>query len=137
MCLNFKNIINFDEEVDTNLELKEIKLKSEDMIYILFKEVQCLKTEMKKKNYEERIYKEIKNEINDIKEYVNKKIDGIINENQLKWNIFENRMLSLENKINENEKNNKQSINELQKTYTEEIEDIKRRIINLKIILKY
>ena len=49
MCLNFKNIINFDEEVDTNLELKEIKLKSEDMIYILFKEVQCLKTEMKKK----------------------------------------------------------------------------------------
>ena len=34
-------------------------------------------------------------------------------------------MLSLENKINENEKNNKQSINELQKTYKEEIEELK------------
>ena len=88
--LNFKNIINLDEEVETNLELKEMKLKKEDIINILFKEVLWLKTEMKKENDEEKIYKEIKSEINGIKEYINNKIDRIINENQQKWNIYEN-----------------------------------------------
>ena len=81
ICLNFKNIINLDEEVETNLELKEIKLKKEEMINILFKEIFYLRTEMNKENIEEKIYKEIKTEINGIKEYVNNKIDGIINEN--------------------------------------------------------
>ena len=138
--LNFTNIINLDEEVDTNLELKEIKLEKEEIINILFKEVLCLKKEMRKENNEEKIYKEIKNEIKEIKEYVNNKIDVIINENQKKYNKLEKSLLSLENKINENEKNNEKRINVLHKKYEEEIKELKKKNDeskkNLKILIE-
>ena len=37
--MNFKNIINFDEQVETNLELNEVKLSKEEILQILIKEV--------------------------------------------------------------------------------------------------
>ncbi len=95
---------------------------------------------MRKKNNAEKIYNDIKNEIKEIKKYVNNQIDVIINENQKKYNKLEKSLLSLENKINENEKNNEKRINVLHKKYEEEIKELKKKNDekkkNLKILIE-
>ena len=48
--LNMKNIINFDKEVETNLELKKIIVIKDDLILILLNEVNELKKKSKKSN---------------------------------------------------------------------------------------
>ena len=64
MCLNFTNIINFDEEVETNLELKEIKLSQEEVFKVLVKEVIELKNKQNKNNNDNMNNPKIIEEIN-------------------------------------------------------------------------
>ena len=47
MILNFKNIINLDEEVEANIELKEIKLNKEEIFNLLVNEEILLKKKKK------------------------------------------------------------------------------------------
>ena len=86
MCLNFTNIINFDEEVETNLELKEIKLSQEEVFKILVKEVIELKNKQNKNNNDNMNNPKIIEEIN--------------KENNEKIKNFEQKILNLEEKIN-------------------------------------
>ena len=69
--LYFKNIVNFDEEKDTNIELEKYKLKKDDIYLILLNEINSLKKKLETKN--EKINEESLKE-NEIKEYINKKI---------------------------------------------------------------
>ena len=62
--LYFKNIINFDEEKDTNIELEKYKLKKDDIYLILFNEINSLKKKLGSKN--EKINEELLKE-NEIK----------------------------------------------------------------------
>ena len=47
--LNFVNIVNFDELVETNLEIKEVKLTNEEILKLLCNEAKSLKTQGTKK----------------------------------------------------------------------------------------
>ena len=129
--LNFKNIINFDEEVETNLELKEIKLNKDEILNKLINEVILLKTQIKNKENNEN------KEKNEMKEYINKIINEIKNENKQKNNNLENKIIKLEQKINENELIYENKINNVKKEYEDIINNIKNeyeeRINNIKM----
>ena len=61
-----KNINLLNEEVNTNLELKQIKLKNDDLIIVLLNEINELKNKVNEKNEKEKqIEKERKKE-NDV-----------------------------------------------------------------------
>ncbi len=92
ICLNFKNIINFDEVVEANLELKQVKLSKDEIFEELIKEVIKLKNQgNKREQTSEEKKSDLKNEIN-LEE---------------KYNNLENKIIFLENKFVENEKNMK------------------------------
>ena len=44
--INFKNIINLDNEIEINLEFKKIKINKDDILYILINEVNILKNNL-------------------------------------------------------------------------------------------
>ncbi len=52
--LNMKNINLLNEEVNTNLELKQIKLKNDDLIIVLLNEINELKNKLNEKNENEK-----------------------------------------------------------------------------------
>ena len=92
--LNFKNIVNFDEEVETNIELEQIKFNKDDIYLLLLNEVNSLKKILSSKNEKtnEEFAKE--NEIK-IKEYINQKI------NESKQEIIQKYEKIIEDKIKE------------------------------------
>ena len=118
--LNFKNIINFDEEVEANIELKEVKLSKDEIFQELIKEVIELKKGKNNKN--ELISKET---INELKKEMNSEI-------ALLKKSYEEKIQKLENKIMENEKNYEKNINDLKNNYEEKNKNIENA--NIKII---
>ena len=110
ICLNFKNIINFDEVVETNLELKQVKLSKDEIFEELIKEVIKLK---KQGNKRETIFEEKKS---DLKNEINL---------EEKYNNLENKIIFLENKIVGNEKKYENKINEIKNDYEKKIKEIK------------
>ena len=113
MCLIFKNIINFDEEIETKLELKEIKLNKEEIYNAFFNEIYLLK------NNEEF---QQNNEIKYLKEKINELENKII-ENEKKY----------ENKIKEIKEIKKQQdikIDEMEKIIKLLLEDYNNNKIN-------
>ena len=145
--LNFKNIIKINEEIETYIELKKIKLNNDEMYNNLLNEIIILKN--KEKNNEEyikqKLFNELKNEINEIKEYINIKINEIKNNNnnldiinlkektnKLQEKINNNEII-YNNKINELKKENEKNINNIKKEYELKINELQK---NLNILLK-
>ena len=110
--LTMKNIINLDKEVETNLELKKIKLTKDDLINILLNEV----NELKKNNQK----KELINDINSINEDINKKMDDLKNE------INKDIQKILTKKLNELKKEYETKINAIEKNYEKKINELKQ-----------
>ena len=83
--LNMRNIINYDEKVETNLELKKNKLLKDDLIEILLNEVNELKKIINSK-------KEQNNDDlnNNIKRYIDNKINELNKENKRILNANKN-----------------------------------------------
>ena len=110
--LNFKNIINLDEVVEANVELKEIKLSKDEIFQELIKEVIKLKKQKNTKKPEEEKKIDIKNEIK-------LSINNFKKEYDEKYKNLENKILLLEKKIIENEKkiveNEKKNENKIKK----------------------
>ena len=111
--LYFKNIINFDEEKDTNIELEKYKLKKDDIYLILLNEINSLKKKLDSKNEKtnEELLKE--NEIK-IKEYIDKKI------NETKQEMIQKYEKILEEKIKEKDNEIKILKEEINKLKTEQ-----------------
>ena len=111
--LYFKNIINFDEEKDTNIELEKYKLKKDDIYLILLNEINFLKKKLDSKNEKtnEVLLKE--NEIK-VKEYIDKKI------NETKQEIIQKYEKILEEKIKEKDNEIKILKDEINKLKTEQ-----------------
>ena len=111
--LYFKNIVNFDEEKDTNIELEKYKLKKDDIYLILLNEINFLKKKLDSKNEKtnEVLLKE--NEIK-IKEYIDKKI------NETKQEMIRKYELILEEKIKEKDNEMKILKDEINKLKTEQ-----------------
>ena len=111
--LYFKNIVNFDEEKDTNIELDKYKLNKDDIYLILFNEINSLKKKLDSKNEKtnEVLLKE--NEIK-IKEYIDKKI------NETKQEMIQKYELILEEKIKEKDNEIKILKEEINKLKTEQ-----------------
>jgi len=103
--LNFKNIINFDNEVETNLELKKIKINKDDILYNLINEVNILKNKLNE------------NKENKMKEYIDNKNNEIKNENK---KIIEEKINIIDNKY-------KEKINEIKKEYEDKIKELKNK----------
>ena len=131
--LNMKNINLLNEEVNTNLELKQIKLKNDDLIIVLLNEINELKNKVNEKNEKEKqIEKERKKEndvlINSInnkmKEYVDKKINELNKDNK---KIFDEKINELNKDNKENKKIFAEKINELKKDQEIKINDIKEQ----------
>jgi len=128
ISLIFKNIINFDEEVETNLDLKEVKLNKDEILQNLINEVLFLKTQMgkNKEYFEEQLFNKIKNEI---------KTES--DERKEKYNFLENKIIKLEEKINEIEIIHENKINDIKREYEDKINEIKKEYIekinNIKI----
>ena len=111
--LYFKNIVNFDEEKDTNIELEKYKLKKDDIYLILLNEINSLKKKLDSKNEKtnEELLKE--NEIK-IKEYIDKKI------NETKQEMIQKYEKILEEKIKEKDNEIKILKDEINKLKTEQ-----------------
>ena len=92
--LYFKNIVNFDEEKETNIELEKYKLKKDDIYLIILNEINSLKKKFDSKNEKanEELLKE--NEIK-MKEYIDQKI------NETKQEMSQKYEKILEEKIKE------------------------------------
>ena len=103
ICLVFKKIINFDEEIETKLELKKIKLNKEEIFNTFFNEIYLIKN-----NVEFHQNNEIKN----LKEKINELENKII-ENEIKY----------ENKIKEIKKQQDIKIDEMEKNIKLLLED--------------
>ena len=107
--LYFKNIVNFDEEKDTNIELEKYKLKKDDIYLILLNEINYLKKKLDSKN--EKTNEELLKE-NEIKEYIDKKIIETKQEMIQKYEkILEEKIKEKDNEI----KILKEEINKLKK----------------------
>ena len=126
--LNFKNIINLDNEIETNLELKKIKINKDDILYILINEVNILKNKLN----------ENKDKENKMKEYINNKNNEIKNENKLnenkmkeyinnKNNEIKNEIIKENKKIIEEKINIIDNINEIKKEYEDKIKEFKNK----------
>ena len=115
-CLNFKNIINFDEEVEVYLKFKEVKLTKDEILQELIKEVIKLK---KEKNINKN---PVNNENNmDVKKEINSEII-ILNKK------YEEKINALENKILENEKKYENLINDIKKDYEKKLMEMNDKI---------
>jgi WD40 repeat protein len=108
MILNFKNIINLDEEVEANIELKEIKLNKEEIFNLLVNEVILLKKKEKNKNNDSIN----ENFINNLKAEINSK---------------EQKIVELEKKIEEMNKNYESKIKKLEEKIEILLEDYEKR----------
>ena len=102
--LNFKNIINLDNEVETNLELKKIKINKDEILFILLNEVNLLKNKLNEKS---------NNEIK-MKEYIDKK------DNEIKNEIIVEKINIIDNKY-------KDLINEIKKEYEDKMKEFKNK----------
>jgi hypothetical protein len=103
--LNFKNIINLDNEIEINLEFKKIKINKDDILYNLINEVNILKNKLNE------------NKENKMKEYINNKDNEIIKENK---KIIEEKINIIDNKY-------KEKINEIKKEYEDKIKEFKNK----------
>ena len=93
--LNFKNIINFDEEVEANIELKEVKLSKDEIFEELIKEVIKLK-----KNTNNNNNSSISNEkINELKKEMNSEINNLKIQYEEKFNNLENKIKEINDNI--------------------------------------
>jgi hypothetical protein len=115
--LYFKNIVNFDEEKDTNIELEKYKLNKDDIYLILLNEINSLKKKLDSKN--EKTNEELLKE-NEIKEYIDKKI------NETKKEMIQNYELILEEKIKEKDNEIKILKDEINKLKTEQEKIVKQ-----------
>lgn len=128
ISLHFKNIINFDEEVETNLDLKEVKLNKDELLNNLINEILLLKTQMgkNKEYFEEQLFNKLKNEIKTQND-----------ESENKYSYLETKIIKLEQKINEIEIIHENKINDIKKEYEDKIKEIKKEYIekinNIKI----
>ena len=104
--LIFKIIINLDNEIETNLELKKIKINKDDILYILINEVNILKNKLN----------ENKDKENKMKEYINNK------NNEIKNEIIKENKKIIEEKINIIN-----NINEIKKEYEDKIKEFKNK----------
>ena len=114
--LNFKNIINLDNEVESNLELKKSKINRDDILSILINEVNSLKNKLNEKSNNEME--------NKMKEYIDKK------NNELKNEIIKDNEKILEEKINiedNNHKDIKEIISGLKKEYEDKIKEFQNK----------
>ena len=123
IILNFKNIINFDEEVEANIKLKEVKLNKDDILQELLKEVIKLKNGSnndKDLNSNEKI--------NDLKKEMNEEINSLRKNYEEKINNLENKIVENEKKIKELNDNMKLLLEEYNnKKEKERIEDNKKK----------
>ena len=108
--MNFKNIINFDEQVETNLELNEVKLSKEEILQILIKEVfqskkQILLLEKKVIENEQKYNAKIK----DLKIDYEQKIEEIKKNNNLLLEEY-NKRKQKEKEEEENRKKEEEKI---------------------------
>ena len=88
--LNFKNIINFDEEIEAKIELTEIKLSKDEIFQIIINELAYLKKQNTTKNNNEELEKKF-NEYKNIISEKDKKIRELekkITENEEKIKIL-------------------------------------------------
>ena len=91
ISLNYKTIIHYDEEVETNLELKKIiAIKDdikEDLIQILFKEVNKLKKKLNIKESKGTLNKDVIPADNkDIQKLITNKLNELQKEEEKKYN---------------------------------------------------
>ena len=113
--LYFKNIVNFDEEKDTNIELEKANIK-DDTYLILLNKINSLKKKLDSKN--EKVNEDLlkENEIK-LKEYIDKKINETKQEMVMKYEkILNEKIKEKDNEI----KILKEEINKL-KTELEKI----------------
>ena len=115
ISLNLKNIINFEEEVETNLDLNLVKISKDEMYSTLLNEVNNLKKKLSNN-------KEKANESNDngnkMKEYIDLIKKEIIEENK---KLFEEIISQKNNEI----KQLKEIINKLRTEFEDKINEIK------------
>ena len=107
--LNFKNIINLDNEIEINLEFKKIKINKDDILYNLINEVNILKNKLNE------------NKDNKMKEYINNK------DNEIKNEIIKENKKIIEEKINIIDNKYKEKINEIKKEYEDKIKEFKNK----------
>ena len=107
--LNFKNIINLDNEIEINLEFKKIKINKDDILYNLINEVNILKNKLNE------------NKENKMKEYINNK------DNEIKNEIIKENKKIIEEKINIIDNKYKEKINEIKKEYEDKIKEFKNK----------
>ena len=109
--LNFKNIINLDNEIEINLEFKKIKINKDDILYNLINEVNILKNKINENKINE----------NKMKEYINNK------DNEIKNEIIKENKKIIEEKINIIDNKYKEKINEIKKEYEDKIKEFKNK----------
>ena len=106
MKLNYKTIINYNEEVDTNLELKRFELTKDDLYSILLNQVNEMQKELSQR---ENIYKEsIKQLENKMKEYIDKKMEEIKKQMEDKIEILVDNYMKKKKEEEKIEKQNKE-----------------------------
>ena len=106
MKLNYKTIINYNEEVETNLELKKFDLTKDDLYPILLNQVNEMQKELSKR---ENIYKEsIKQLENKMKEYIDKKMEEIKKQMEDKIEILVDNYMKKKKEEEKIEKQNKE-----------------------------
>ena len=106
MKLNYKTIINYNEEVDTNLELKRFELTKDDLYPILLNQVNEMQKELSQR---ENIYKEsIKQHENKMKEYIDKKMEEIKKQMEDKIEILVDNYIKKKKEEEKIEKQNKE-----------------------------
>jgi hypothetical protein len=109
--INFKNIINLDNEIEINLEFKKIKINKDDILYNLINEVNILKNKINENKINE----------NKMKEYINNK------DNEIKNEIIKENKKIIEEKINIIDNKYKEKINEIKKEYEDKIKEFKNK----------
>ena len=105
MKLNYKTIINYNEEVETNLELKRFDLTKDDLCPILLNQVNEMQKDLSQR---ENIYKEsIKQLENKMKEYIDKKMEEIKKQMEDKIEILVDNYMKKKKEEEKIEKQNK------------------------------
>ena len=106
MKLNYKTIINYNEEVETNLELKRFDLTKDDLCPILLNQVNEMQKYLSQR---ENIYKEsIKQLENKMKEYIDKKMEEIKKQMEDKIEILVDNYMKKKKEEEKIEKQNKE-----------------------------
>ena len=106
MKLHYKTIINYNEEVETNLELKRFDLTKDDLYSILLNQVNEMQKELSQR---ENIKKEsIKQVENKMKEYIDKKMEEIKKQMEDKIEILVDNYMKKKKEEEAIEKQNKE-----------------------------